>query len=59
MSDTKLKLISIIEKQPEDSTFDEIIKELLLARMIERGEKDYKEGRVLTDQQMAERIKAF
>jgi hypothetical protein len=34
---TREHMVQIIEAQPEDSSFDEILRELALARMIDRG----------------------
>jgi len=39
-SSVKEQMIQIIEAQPEDSSFDEILRELAKARAIERGLED-------------------
>ena len=36
----KDKMISVIDEQPDDATFEGILRELAIARMIERGLAD-------------------
>jgi hypothetical protein len=38
--------------EPDDSSFDEILRELALARMIERGLKDSEADRTISDDEM-------
>jgi hypothetical protein len=52
MDSAKTQMLRIIQKQPEDSSYDEILRELVLARMIERGLKDSQSGRIITDREM-------
>jgi hypothetical protein len=40
---TKDKLKGLIEEQPEDATYDEILRELVFARTVERGLSDVRE----------------
>ena len=56
MHNAKEKIIKIIEEQPDDSTFDELIKEIKFARMIERGLDDVNHNRVFSDDEMKRRI---
>lgn len=44
---TKEHMVQIIEAQPEDSSFDEILRELAFARMIDRGLDDIDHGRLI------------
>ena len=37
MPSAKEQITHIVQEQPEDSSYDEILRELALARMIERG----------------------
>jgi len=48
----KEEMLQIIADQPEDSSFDELLHELAMARMIERGLKDHQEGRVISHEQV-------
>jgi len=52
MSSVKEEMTRIIQEQPDDSSFDEILRELALARMIGRGLKDSEAGRTITDDEM-------
>ena len=49
MSSVKDEMTRIIQEQPDDSSFDEILRELALARMIDRGLKDLEAGRTISD----------
>ena len=52
MSSVKEEMTRIIQEQPDDSSFDEILRELALARMIDRGFKDSEAGRTISDDEM-------
>jgi hypothetical protein len=52
MSSVKDEMTRIIQEQPDDSSFDEILRELALARMIDRGLKDSEADRTLSDDEM-------
>lgn len=52
-------MTKIIQEQPEDSSYDEILRELAFARMIERGLKDSKEGRTISNEDMERRIQTW
>ena len=53
MSSVKDEMTHIIQEQPDDSSFDEILRELALARMIDRGLKDSEAGRTICDDDIA------
>ena len=48
MSSIKEEMTRIIQEQPDDSSFDEILRELALARMIDRGIQDSDAGRTIS-----------
>jgi len=50
---------SIINEQPEDSTYDQILSELAFRRMIERGLKDSDEGKKISNHEMKKRMKSW
>ena len=52
MSSVKDEMTRIIREQPDDSSFDEILRELALARMIDRGLRDSEAGRTISDDEM-------
>jgi predicted transcriptional regulator len=55
----KDRMIAIIESQPDDSSYDEILRELALARMINRGLADSDAGKVVSDEEMGRRIQSW
>jgi hypothetical protein len=55
----KDKMTEIIQEQPDDSTYDEILRELAFARMIDRGLKDSKAKRIRSNDEMKHRIKSW
>ena len=59
MTPTKQQLIRIIEDQPDDSSSEEIIKELAFATMVERGLADSDAGRTISNEEMARRIESW
>ena len=44
---------------PEDSTYDEILEELVFNRMVERGLADADAGRVISDEEMKRMIDSW
>ena len=59
MSTPREELLKLIESQPEDSTLDEITKALAFHLMVLRGLADADAGRVISDEEMAQRIKSW
>jgi predicted transcriptional regulator len=59
MSMAKQKLKEVIDLQPDDASYDEIIRELAFEHMIERGLKDVRNGRVISNEEMGHRIKTW
>ena len=55
----KNKMVKIIEEQPEDSSYDEILRELAFARMVERGLSDSDAGRTVGNAEMKRRIQTW
>lgn len=49
----------VIDSLPPDATLADIEREIFVARMVELGLKDVEEGRVLTNQEMLNRIKSW
>jgi predicted transcriptional regulator len=45
--------------QPDDATYEEIMRELAFERMIERGLSDARSGRVISDEEMTHRIRTW
>ena len=59
MTAPKLEAKKIIDSLPEDTSYDKILKELAFDRMIQRGLKDSKEKKIISNQDMANRIKQW
>ena len=48
-----------ISRQPDDSSYDEILRELAYARMVQRGLADADADRTLSDLNVRERIESW
>ena len=59
MGTAKEQISEIIKRQPEDSTYDEIVRELAFELMVQRGLKDSDEGRSISNEEMHRRIKTW
>lgn len=59
MASVKARMAEIIEEQPEDATYEEILRELAFERMVERGLTDSREGRSIANEEMSLRIKSW
>ena len=57
MASAKEEMAKIVQEQPDDSSFDEIPRELAFARVIERGFGDSDAGKVVSDEEVGRRIK--
>ena len=55
----KEKMAEIIDELPDDSTYDEILRELAFRRMVERGLKNSNEGNTIANDEMERRIKSW
>ena len=58
-SSAKQTVEDIVTEMPEDSSYDEILEELLMNRMIERGLADVEAGRTISDDEMAKTIESW
>lgn len=59
MSLAKEQMTRIIQQQPDDSSYDEILRELVFARIVERGLKDSRDNRKISNEEMQHRINAW
>jgi predicted transcriptional regulator len=59
MSTAKEDFIRLIEDQPDDSSHEEILRELAFAAMVERGIADSDAGRTISNDEMARRIESW
>jgi predicted transcriptional regulator len=59
MSTVKDKMTEVIQSQPDDATYEEIMRELAFEKMIERGLSDARSGRVVSNEEMDRRIRTW
>lgn len=59
MSSAKETMSEIIAQQPDDSTYDEILRELAYARMVRRGLDDSDAGRTVSDDEVRRKIESW
>ncbi len=59
MQTAKNIMIKIIQEQPDDSSFDEIIRELAFSKMIDKGLSDSDKGNVVSHEEMGKRIASW
>ena len=59
MSATKEKMTEVIRSQPEDATYEEIMRELAFEKMIDRGLADSRNGRTIANEDMEQRMRTW
>ena len=59
MSTAKKELSELLENQPEDSTPEELVRELAFHVMVQRGLADSDSGRVISNEEMKQRIRSW
>ena len=59
MLTAKEEMTKIIQEQPDDCSYDEILRELAFARMIERGLEDSRAKRTISNGEMKRRIQTW
>ena len=59
MASAKEEMTRIIQEQPDDSSFDEILRELTFSRMVDRGLEDSDAGRTISDEELKDRIRKW
>jgi len=55
----KNRMVKIIQEQPDDSSYDEILRELAFTRMVDRGIADSEAGRVISNDDMKRKLEAW
>jgi len=55
----KERLRNVIEAQPDDASYDEILRELAFERMVERGLANARAGHTISDEEMGKRIRLW
>ena len=49
----------VIQAQPDDAMYGEILRELVFERMVERGPDGSREGKVASNEEMGRRIRTW
>ena len=55
----KEQITELVQQQPDDSSYDEIVRELAFHLMIERGLRDSDAGRTISNEEMQGRINSW
>ena len=56
MATVKEKLAEVIQAQPDDASYEEIVRELVFERMIDRGMEDLRKGNLVSNEEVERRI---
>ena len=59
MATVKDELTKLIQDQPDDSSYDEILRELAFNLMVQRGLRDSDEGKTISNEEMGHRIQSW
>ena len=59
MSTAKDIIKHIVESQPDDSSYDEILRELAFKRMVDRGLSDVDADKTISNEEMEQRIQSW
>jgi predicted transcriptional regulator len=59
LTTAKERMLRILEEQPEDSSYDELLRELAFARMVERGLADSESGRTVNQEELEQHIASW
>jgi predicted transcriptional regulator len=59
MATAKDELKALLEQQPEDSSSEELVRELAFHVMIQRGLADSDAGRTISNEEMGRRIRSW
>lgn len=55
----KSEMLELIQQQPDDAPYDEIMRELSFMRMVDRGLEDARAGKTIANEGMAHRIRTW
>ena len=59
MSNVKEKMTEVIQSQPEDATYEEIMRELAFEKMVARRLEDSRRGRVVSNDEMERLVRTW
>jgi predicted transcriptional regulator len=55
----KQQMIAVLQQLPDDSTYDELLRELAFAKVVERGLQDVAAGRTVGNEEAKQRIESW
>ena len=59
MATAKEQIAKLLQEQPDDSSYDEIVRELAFGVMVQRGLADSDKGRMISNEDMRNRIRQW
>ena len=59
MSAAKDQIKQLVNSLPEDSSYEDILREIAFARMVQNGLRDSSENRTISNEDMEHRIKSW
>ena len=59
MATPKEQVKKVIEAQPEDATYEELVRELVFGRMVDRGLEDSRKDCLISNEEMGSRIRLW
>ena len=59
MATAKEIMAKIIQDQPDDASYEEILRELVFERMIEKGLEDSRKGMLISNEDLKKRINSW
>jgi hypothetical protein len=59
MPTVKERMVEVVRSQPEDASYEEIMRELAFERMVFRGLEDSRSERVISNEEMKRRIRSW
>jgi predicted transcriptional regulator len=52
-------MIAILQQQPEDSSYEELLRELAFGRVVDRGLRDLESGRTISNEEACRQIQSW
>ena len=59
MATAKEVIIEILDQQPDDSSYDELLQELAFKKMIDAGLADVDSGKTISNDEISEKINSW
>ncbi|MFV1980762.1 MAG: hypothetical protein ACC655_06375 [Rhodothermia bacterium] len=59
MAKPKEELTKLVQEQPDDSSYDDILRELAFNLMVQRGIQNSEKGRTISNEDMSHRIQTW